>query len=119
MNQMTQKKTTIKVTRGRKVAGTSEKPKTRLGKQECQKNAVGGDPEASSATFDVTQKRAIVFVEIGENMRIVLCKAIECAYDASENIGETLSEMGFNVQEMIDSTVQMEGNSVESGVSKK
>ena len=85
--------------------------------QKCRKDGTVGaavipaSSEASaSAVFDVTQqeKKVIVFLEIGENLRNVLVTAINSARGAEENIGETMESMGVNLRDMVESAVKME-----------
>jgi len=70
--------------------------------------------ETSSATstahFNVQrdEKRVVVFIEIGDNLQKTLDKALEAAYQGDESIGDTMSEMGVNLKEMVESAVQME-----------
>jgi len=87
--------------------------------QKCRKDGTVGaavipaSSEASasaSAVFDVTQqeKKVIVFLEIGENLRNVLVTAINSARGAEENIGEAMESMGVNLRDMVESAVKME-----------
>ena len=93
---------------------TNKKPVGDIKKTEktekTEKTPARPKDESTSAHFDVKkeEKRGVVYVEIGENLQKTLDKAISAAYQADENIGETMSEMGVNIKSMVDSAVMME-----------
>ena len=72
------------------------------------------EPKSGEVTtaYDVeiqkAEKRVVVYVEIGENLQKTLDKAITCAYESDENIGETMADMGVNIKDMVESAVKME-----------
>jgi len=68
------------------------------------------EPGEVSTAYDIqkAEKRVVVYVEIGENLQKTLDKALTCAYNSDENIGETMSEMGVNIKTMVESAVKME-----------
>jgi hypothetical protein len=86
-----------------------EKPKTKARPKD--KN----DSNTTTA-YDIhkDEKRVVVFVEIGDNLQKVLDKALSCAYQSDENIGETMSKMGVDIKTMVESVVKMEVHSESS-----
>lgn len=83
-------------------------------KQECRKSTSPGDPAASAAStsahFDVQkrEKRAVVYVEIGENLQKVMDKAIQRTYEQRQGIANLMRSMGVDMKEMVQSAVKME-----------
>ena len=55
------------------------------------------------------EKRVVVYVEIGNNLQKTLDAAIKAAYQASENIGETLEAAGLDIKSMVESSVKAVG----------
>jgi hypothetical protein len=93
-------------------------PKARSGEQEWEQKQMSEQDHAAHPGISMNrdEKKAIVFVEIGDNLKQILSTAISCASANEESIADLMSEMGVNIKAMVESTTKMEGsNSNRSG----
>ena len=59
--------------------------------------------------------KTAVYIEVGENLRLVLVTAINAASNDGQNIGETLSKMGFDLKEIVRVSILSEVSGGEQG----
>ena len=74
-------------------------------RQECRENR--DDVGPGELSNQRAEKRVVVYLEIGPNIKGVLEKAIQAAYQSDENIGILMDKMGLDIKTMVKSTVDM------------
>ena len=83
---------------------------SRSGEQEWEVKTMSElDPAAVPAiTMNRDEKKAVVFVEIGDNLKETLCRAITCASENGEPIADLMEAMGVNIKAMVEFTTKLE-----------
>jgi len=83
---------------------------SRSGEQEWEVKPMSEqDPAAVPAiSMNRDEKKAITFVEIGDNLKETLCHAITYASENEEPIADLMEAMGVNIKAMVEFTTKLE-----------